>query len=234
RLFMPSELSAGEREHGCQRGIAEMEARLREAQCSDALITLRSHLHSKPTKSRTLIGSIGDKATAAANKYRQGRAALLNLKGPSYAPRFRELKDADLTLDGEEATSDTAARKKLSMLSAGKGARTPRHIAGSSKRVLSWIWTAEGALEDDEEGLHASIRVEWCRAKARKNRWEEEVELLREEARRVVRYLEWQVRWWNDRSTVRDTESEEMRGGLTAYAKKNAATFAKLAAHFTQ
>ncbi|KAJ7436806.1 hypothetical protein B0H11DRAFT_1754347 [Mycena galericulata] len=249
RLFMPSELSAGEREHGCQRGIAEMEARLREAQCSDALIALRSHLHSKrhlitfrnknvtgqvkATKSRTLIGSVGDKATAAANKYRQGRSALLNLKGADHAPHFRELKDADLTLDGEEASSDTAARKKLSMLSAGKGAHTPRHIAGSSKRVLSWIWTAPGALDDDEEELHASIRVEWCCTKARKNRWEEEVELLREEAHRVVRYLEWQVGWWNERSTVRETESEEMRGGLAAYAKKSAATFSALASHFT-
>ncbi|KAJ7429980.1 hypothetical protein B0H11DRAFT_1765938 [Mycena galericulata] len=250
RLFMPSELSAEEREHGCQRGIVAMEARLREAQCMDALIALRSHLHAKrhlisfrnknitgqvkATKSRTLIGSVGDKATAAANKYRQGRAALLKLKGPDYARHFQELKDSDLTLDGEEVSSDTVARKKLSMLNAGKGARAPRHISGSSKRVLSWIWTAGGALEDDEEGLHASIRVEWCRAKARKNRWEEEVELLREEARRVVRYLEWQVRWWNDRRTVRDSESEEMRGGLVAYAKKTAAMFAKLATHFTQ
>ncbi|KAJ7490188.1 hypothetical protein B0H11DRAFT_1719325 [Mycena galericulata] len=248
QLFMPSALSAEEREHGCQRGIPAMEARLREAQCSDALIALRSHLHSKrhlisfrnknvtgqvkATKSRTLIGAVGDKANAAANKYRQGRAALLKLKGPGHAPHFRELKDADLTLDGEEATSDTAARKKLAMLSAGKGARTPRHIAGSSKRVLSWIWTAQGALESDEEELHASIRVEWCRAKARKNRWEEEVELLREEARRVVRYLEWQVRWWNERAVMRESESEEMRGGLAAYGKKSAAAFAHLASHF--
>ncbi|KAJ7496076.1 hypothetical protein B0H11DRAFT_1716264 [Mycena galericulata] len=258
QLFMPSELSAYEREHGCQRGIAAMEARLREAQCSDALIALRSHLHSKrhlitfrnknvtgqvkATKSRTLIGAVGDKATAAANKYRQGRMALLKLKGADHAPHFRELKESDLTLDGEEATSETAARKKLSMLGAGKGARTPRHIAGSSRRVLSWIWTAPGALEDKEDELHectslvfyCSIRVEWCRAKVRKNRWEEEVELLREEARRVVHYLEWQVRWWNERSTVRETESEEMRGGLAAYAKKSAATFAMLARHFTQ
>ncbi|KAJ7429083.1 hypothetical protein B0H11DRAFT_1769987, partial [Mycena galericulata] len=256
KLFMPSELSAEEREHGCQRGIAAMEARLREAQCSDALIALRSHLHSKrhlisfrnknvtgqvkATKSRTLIGSVGDKATAAANKYRQGRAALLKLSGPDHAPHFRELKDSDLTLDGEEVTSDTAARKKLSMLSAGKGARTPRHIAGTSKRILSWIWTAPGALEDDEKELHActcqtdsAIRVEWCRAKARKNRWEEEVELLREEARRVVRYLEWQAKWWNARAAVRETESDEMRAGLEAYAKKSAATFVKLARHFT-
>ncbi|KAJ7448474.1 hypothetical protein B0H11DRAFT_1744214 [Mycena galericulata] len=250
QLFMPSSLSVEEREGGCQRGIPAMEARLREAQCSDALIALRSHLHSKrhlinfrnknvtgqvkATKSRTLIGAVGDKANAAANKYRQGRAALLKLKGPDHAPHFRELKEADLTLDGEEAASDTAARKKLAMLSAGKGARTPRHIAGSSRRVLSWIWTAQGALESGEEELHASIRVEWCRAKARKNRWEEEVDLLREEARRVVRYLDWQVGWWDERASVRESESEEMRGGLAAYAKKSAAAFVTLARNFRQ
>ncbi|KAJ6458086.1 hypothetical protein DFH09DRAFT_1255389 [Mycena vulgaris] len=235
RLFLPSELPDAQREQGCQRGIPLMEARLREAQCMDALCSLRSHLHSKrhlitfrnknvtgqikATKSRSLIGSVGDKANAAAKKYRQGRAALIKLRGADHAPHFRELKEEHLTLDGEETQSDTASRKKLSLLSAGKGARTPRHISGSSKKVFR----ANSA---------SAIRVEWCRAKARKTRWEEEVLLLREEARRVVRYLEWQGLWWDARVDARGDESKELRGGLAAYTKRQAAIYRNIAVHF--
>ncbi|KAJ6558636.1 hypothetical protein DFH09DRAFT_1248185 [Mycena vulgaris] len=247
RLFLPSELPDAQREQGCQRGIPLMEARLARlsawtpsARCGatciqNHLITFRNKNVTgqiKATKSRSLIGSVGDKANAAAKKYRQGRAALIKLRGADHAPHFRELKEEHLTLDGEETQSDTASRKKLSLLSAGKGARTPRHISGSSKKVLSWIWTAQGALDDDEEELHASIRVEWCRAKARKTRWEEEVLLLREEARRVVRYLEWQGLWWDARVDARGDESKELRGGLAAYTKRQAAIYRNIAVHF--
>ncbi|KAJ7916471.1 hypothetical protein B0H13DRAFT_2231608 [Mycena leptocephala] len=212
KLYMPSELSATEREVGCAVGVTSLETRLRENQCHNSLVQLRSHLHSKrhligfrnthitgqvrATKARTLIAQVGERAQASADKYNHGRAALTRLQGPDYAPQFKVLKLADITLDSEEETSETAARKKLAMLGAGKGARTPRHVAGTSKKLLSWIWSAAGALDDDEKGLHESLRVEWSRAKARKQRWEEEVLILREEMRRVLRYLEWQSGWW--------------------------------------
>jgi hypothetical protein len=38
RLFLPSELTVAERAAGCQEDLTEMEARLREAQCNDALV----------------------------------------------------------------------------------------------------------------------------------------------------------------------------------------------------
>ncbi|KAJ7490102.1 hypothetical protein B0H11DRAFT_1719907 [Mycena galericulata] len=252
KLYMPSELSDLERGVGCQRGLVKLEIRLRESQCHNALVQLRSHLHTKrhligfrnthvtgqvkATKARTLISQVGERAQAAADKYRHGRDALTRLAGAAYAPHFQELRAADITLDGEELDSDVAARKKLAMLGAGKGARTPRHVPGTSRKVLSWIWAASGAMQDAEKDLHdckcVSLRVEWSRAKARKVRWEEEVLLLREEMRRVLRYLAWQVEWWRERITVRPDASPELRAGLAAYAAHQALVYEELATYF--
>ncbi|KAJ7150425.1 hypothetical protein C8R46DRAFT_876075, partial [Mycena filopes] len=175
------------------------------------------------TRANTVGGQLGDRIAATGAKYREARAALLTIKGPNYAPRFKPLKEADLTLDGDVKDDKSAARKKMSMISAGKGGRVPRHVAGTSKTVLSWIWAAEGALDSTEKELHESLRVEWARAKARKTRWEEEVNLLREEMRRVLRYLEWETETWEQRAKVEnDKVSRETRAGMAAYAKKQA------------
>ncbi|KAJ7604866.1 hypothetical protein DFH06DRAFT_1020582, partial [Mycena polygramma] len=244
KLYMPSELSALEREVGCLGGVIDLETRLRENQCHNALVKLRSHLHTKrhligfrnahitgqikSTKARTLIAQVSERADASAEKYNRARAALTSLVGPQHAPHFKILKPGDMTLDDEIETEETKARKKLALIGAGKGARTPRHVPGTSKKILSWIWTAAGALDDDEKHLHESLRVEWSRAKARKRRWEEEVLILREEMRRVLRYLEWQAGWWMVRVSVREGEAEALRAGLSAYAQRQAHIHAEL------
>ncbi|KAJ7025067.1 hypothetical protein C8F04DRAFT_1269674 [Mycena alexandri] len=225
KLYMPSELSAVEREVGCLNNVVELEVRLRENQCQNALVQLRGHLHSKrhligfrnthvsgqvkATKARTLIAQVGERAEACANKYSQGRLALTRLCGADFTPHLKVMKSADITLDGEEESSDTAARKKLAMIGAGKGARAPRHVVGTSKK---------------EKALHESLRVEWCRTKARKRRWEE--------MHRVLRYLEWQSGWWLARVSVCDREPVELRAGLAAYARRQADVYARLQAHF--
>lgn len=180
RLYMPSDLPAWEQKHGCQRGVVAIESALRDRQCESAMIAIRSGLHTKrhligfrntqvtgqvkATKARTLIAQVGERVDANAAKYRQGRKALQALVGEDdlpyldHRPHCRELKPSHLTLANEEIESDTAARKKLSLLSAGKGARTPRHITGSSKHVLSWIWMVNGGPITDakhEEEIHA-------------------------------------------------------------------------------
>ncbi|KAJ6449029.1 hypothetical protein C8R47DRAFT_999334 [Mycena vitilis] len=239
RLIFPSELTEAEREAGCKEGLAEMEAKLREAQCGDALVKIRSTLHAKrhvlywkgsnisgqhgSTRSQTLVAVIGERVEAVAQKYRDARRAMHALKGSDYAPHLKALKAGDLTLDGEVQDDETAAKKKLALIQAGKGGRTPRHMAGSSKKVLSWIWAAQGALDSEEEELHESLRVEWARAKARKTRWEEEVNIIREEMRRVLRYLEWETETWDARGRMQRADVlEETEAGLRAYALRQA------------
>ncbi|KAJ7836821.1 hypothetical protein B0H13DRAFT_2106465 [Mycena leptocephala] len=193
--------------YACVPGLVDMEAKLRVAQCDNSLVALRARLHAKrfligfrnenvagqvqATKARTLIGQVGERAESYA-EYRKGRRALVLLKGVEAYTHLRELKADDMRLDGDWVTATRPARKKLSMIGAG-------------------------ALDDAEAHLHdCNNRVEWARARSRKIRWSEEVMLLREEMRRVLRYLGWQETW----------------AGARVYAMKEAAWHGKLAAFF--
>ncbi|KAJ7435372.1 hypothetical protein B0H11DRAFT_1756196, partial [Mycena galericulata] len=225
--------------------------RLRAAQCSNALVKLRARLHAKrhliifrndnvagqvtATKAATLIEQIGEQVNECAEKYRPGRRALIALRGAeACAVEFPELRPADVQLDGDAGESDAAVRKKLAMIGAGRGARAPRDAPGMSKRLMSWIWTAPGALGDEEERLHESIRVEWARARARKIRWEEEVLTLREEMRRVLRMLRWLATWWRDGADARTDVCPDIAAGLRAYALKQADWHTRLAVFFEE
>ncbi|KAK7000623.1 CxC2 domain-containing protein [Favolaschia claudopus] len=244
KVLMPSETTP----NNCIPGLADMEVRLRAAQCHNSLDSLRSRLHAKrhligfrnaniigqvqSTKARTLIEEIGERIESHANRYRRGREALVGLQVIDEYPELRVLNPEDVQLDGDAGESDGAARKKLAMIGAGRGARAPRNEPGTSRRVMSWIWTAPGSL--DEPMMHESVRVEWSRALARKTRWCEEVMLLREEMRRVLRYLQWQSNWWRERVASRNDVSREIGAGVGAYALKQAAWHERLAEFFRQ
>ncbi|KAK7022477.1 CxC2 domain-containing protein [Favolaschia claudopus] len=237
KLFMPSEMvqrsgSARDPHHGSIPGLSDMESKLRVAQCENSLASLRSRLHAKrhlisfrnanitgqvpSTRARALIEEVGERVESYAGRYRQGRAALVALKGNAAYPHLRELRPEDVQLDGDAEESDTSARKKLAMLGSGRGARAPRNAPGTSKRVMSWIWTAPGALE--EAMMHE------C--------WYSNVMLLREEMRRVLRYLGWQADWWRGHVDLRDDLDLQARAGLKAYALKQAAWHDRLADFF--
>ncbi|KAK7043444.1 CxC2 domain-containing protein [Favolaschia claudopus] len=241
KLLMPSDMPGtdADGERGCIAGLWF-------AQCENSLVALRARLHAKrhlisfknaniigqvpSTKARTLINQLGERIESYADRYRQGYKALISLKGAEAFPTLRPLRAEDVQLDGDAGESDAAARKKLAMLGSGRGARAPRNVPGSIKRVMSWIWTAPGAL--DESMMHESVRVEWCRALARKTRWCEEVMVLREEMRRVLRYLSWQAAWWREREVWREDVTSEVAGGLRAYATKQAEWMDRLAEFF--
>ncbi|KAJ7695594.1 hypothetical protein B0H16DRAFT_1485253, partial [Mycena metata] len=227
KLYLPSGLLRADREEGCRKGLPAMEGKLREGQCRDALHVLRSRLHAKrhllnyrdesvvgqraATRAYTLIERIGERVDAVSAKYRRARAALIALRGRTACEGFRELKASDIQLD-EEREVDAKARKKLG--------------------IFSWIWTDGGGPGEDDVALHESVRVEWSKAKARKERWEEEVELLREEMKRVLRFLRWRSVWWEARRGSRDQVSRELTSGLDAYAARQAAMHRDIARKF--
>ncbi|KAG2359746.1 hypothetical protein BDR07DRAFT_1452251 [Suillus spraguei] len=47
------------------------------------------------------------------------------------------------------------------------------------------------------KGLQDPLRVEWCKARARHNRWEEEIQLLLVEMQRMLAFLAWEARQWD-------------------------------------
>ncbi|KAJ7852029.1 hypothetical protein B0H14DRAFT_2581072 [Mycena olivaceomarginata] len=255
KLWLPSELRAEERRVICKRGVAEVEAKLRRGQCVDALDTVRSRLHAQThlilwrnshstgqratTRSATLIGRVGDRIKRVVEKYRRAREALLELVGDALDPQFKELRASDLTTGAEEE-NDGAARKKLAKLGSLKRTRIER---SSKKTVFSWIWTVGGGPGEDDAQLHEcnvdvvigrqTVRVEWSKACARKDRWVEEVQLLREEMKRVLRMLRWIQGQWQERAVdERADVTPELRAGLRTYAERQVYTHRKIAEAF--
>ncbi|CAK5267983.1 unnamed protein product [Mycena citricolor] len=242
KLWMPSEMpSLLGPARGCVGGLLDMEMKLRVAQCENSLTLVRARLHAKrhlisfrnanvtgqnqSTKARTLISEVGEKVTASANRYRRGREALVAAGCLEKFQHLRELKDEHLQMSGaametDAERTDASTAMKIGALGGGKA---PRQDQGSSMQVISWIWTAPGALDNEEKDLHDSIRVEWSRALARRDRWTEEVLLLKEEMRRVCAYLEWQADWWKTKSSGQVSSSREVEAGARAFALKQSA-----------
>ncbi|KAG1723397.1 hypothetical protein EDB19DRAFT_1898082 [Suillus lakei] len=61
-----------------------------------------------------------------------------------------------------------------------------------------------------------TLHVEWCKARA--HRWEEEVQLLWEEMRRVIAFLDWHAGWWDMQGIQCAFGSLQAREGALAYA----------------
>lgn len=86
--------------------------------------------------------------------------------------------------------------------------------------IMSWIWLTYRMLDDDSEGLQDLLRIEWCKARARCDRWGEEIQLLLEEMQRILLFLDWQARQWDERTGARVPQRPEDIEGVVAYAKK--------------
>ncbi|KAJ7059373.1 hypothetical protein C8F01DRAFT_1255075 [Mycena amicta] len=162
-------------------------------------------------------------------KYRANQEALVVLKGAVYAPQFLKLEDSDINTV-TELDPDAAAVGKLRNADGSRAARTEPNTNRAPKKI-SWIWTAGG--KSDEQELHDSIRVEWAKARARRERWDEEVELLREEMKRVLRYLRWEQEQWRARAeTTRSDVDAETAAGLKAYALRQVSVHRRLSESF--
>ncbi|KAF7288787.1 CxC2 domain-containing protein [Mycena indigotica] len=214
RLYLPSELSEEDRRVVANGRVVETEARLRKGQCGDALTDLRKKLHAQQhlywyrdsnmvgqrqrTRSVTLTARMDEGRSVIVAKYRRAQAAMIALKGSAYAPQYRQLLDEDVNShwNPDDAEEEEASRR-LRNADGSRAARTEPNTRRGPKKI-SWIWNVGQGVDQAE--LHDSFRVEWCKARARKERWDEEVELLREEMKRVLRYLRWEQQEWQRRA----------------------------------
>ncbi|KAJ7054997.1 hypothetical protein C8F01DRAFT_994818 [Mycena amicta] len=235
KLWLPSDLKDTERGRASRAGLATVEAKLREAQCGDALTRIRSLLYAKThlihhrnansvgqhasTHSSTIIGRVTDQITQEATKYRQARIAFRRLMGVEDRPDLEELTDGDLNVR-EEGESDAGARLRLGRVGATRRARNEPTTTSSG--AVSWIW--KGTRPDNGEiGLHDAVRVRWAKTLARRDRWNEKVRLLREKMKRVLRSLHSVQQEWEGRIEGGREVDPELAGGLRAYAKWQAA-----------
>ncbi|KAF7294276.1 CxC2 domain-containing protein [Mycena chlorophos] len=172
------------------------------------------------TKAAKLLESVTRKTTFVECRYNRGYDALGRLGAHDKYPALHHLAHSDVRLPGHEDASDVDATRKLTLLNVRRGERLPRNAPrrprrdeeeSESRRVMSWIWNTAGAFDDQEQNLHDAMRVEWTRALARKNRWNEEVMLLEEEMRRVLRYLQWEVMWWREQRCAPSSRKTRLR-----------------------
>ncbi|KAG2104983.1 hypothetical protein BD769DRAFT_1612896 [Suillus cothurnatus] len=222
KLWLPSQLKGASNEF-CEERLCRYEWELRQAQAFDALDDLRRHLqlrsHLYKFKDNQLCGQ-------RVNTHAAGVITKVELNIKTDSERYNRAWTALAILSGD--LQEHSWRDDLPKLE-------PEHVRGMSdgyigqsegNRTLSWIWKARGVTTGDREGetvLTDVLRVEWCKSRARAHRWTEEVELLREEMRRVCAFFDWHAAWWRDQAGRRIGLDVAKLEGLEAYARRQAA-----------
>lgn len=240
RLALPSEISPSHRSLVCSARIQEMERRLREAQCRDALQDIRNKLHTidhlyrykklnvrhqgPNTRARSDIAGQDKRKLQAVQKYRRARQAKLALSGHgAWETELRVLNDNDIRALEEDDPNSIAAQKKRKQ-SGNKS------VPAEGRRTISWIWRASDT--EGSGGMVDSLRVEWLKARARVMRWQEEVKLLPEEMRRVLVSHHHSENTWLSRAHARTNVDPALREGLVAYAHKQSNMYRAMRGRF--
>ncbi|KAJ7019036.1 hypothetical protein C8F04DRAFT_1276736 [Mycena alexandri] len=233
RLFMPSEIgTAASRGKACAPGLDGVEARLRQGEVGDALSQLRQGLRVRTMTNRFKIRNwSGQRALTRGTGYIA--SALLKLKGHGqWEDQFRVLEESDVRAlsDREVRDEEQAHDAHLGALGVAEGlAATGAVAAGETHRTLSWIWYAAPTKQTGDKKLHEAIRVEWCKAYSRSNRWREDLVLVEEEMRRTLEYGRYAERQWKARAEARTLMlgkggiiEPEVKEGVRAYALEQA------------
>jgi hypothetical protein len=171
RLHLHSELSSSDRDRACAEGIADIEARVRHADASEALDDLRRYLRTRTflnkwrvknvsgqhrgTRARGLQHNIDVKVQSAKTRYRHSRNAHFILKGHGdWEQVLKVLKDEDVRALNERALTQHEKDDRVRRMAMG----TPMDddslegvavagVIGEGRRTLSWIWFT---VSDDE------------------------------------------------------------------------------------
>ena len=226
-LLLPSELTEDDRSL-CYPGIVETEQSLRLAQVQDNLIDLRRLRRTlrslrtyfrlnlvgegqKPqTKSRASESGVTYRIIRTVRRYRLAYTALLFLNPTGDWRRvYQELTDKD---------------------NRGPGKELNERGVGDGYYAMSWIWGGSFGSEAEGEDVNETVRHEWMTCRARADRWREESDLLQEEMRRVIAFLEWKSGSWAQKVGSRSgSVTVDIQHGIDSYARKQASVYHELA-----
>ncbi|KAG1836189.1 hypothetical protein C8R48DRAFT_751702 [Suillus tomentosus] len=224
-LWLPSNLKS----KLCDSRLRDHEWDLRYAQAHDSLEELRQclrvhcsmltfkrewvHSQGSNTRAQNALAHVHARQVACTRRYRVAWEALNTLapllKKERWQGRLQDLKDEDV-----KPLVDLFGRET------------------EGRRRLTWIWMMAGVDTADDGGDMDGVRVEWCKSRARAMHWAEEVQLLHEEMRRVLQFLDWQANWWDEQWDRRDCRMTAEHEGLVSYANKQPDIQCRLAVHF--
>ncbi|KDQ53088.1 hypothetical protein JAAARDRAFT_197868 [Jaapia argillacea MUCL 33604] len=153
--------------------------------------------------------------------YRRVQEAKLHLVGPGdWETSLQVLRDEDLRcMEADEVESERTAKRP-------KG-------TGEERRKICWIWMVHRVEVGASDVMHDALRVEWTKARARAERWKEEVLLLKEEMQRVLEFLRWKSEWWQARGDMQEAEDPVIQEGLESFAAQQAAMFSAIRESFS-
>ncbi|KAF7352102.1 CxC2 domain-containing protein [Mycena venus] len=224
RLFMPSDIaSSPSRIKACAPGLDGIEARLRKGEAGEALGDIRRGLRTRTmtnrfkirnwmgqralTRGQGILRQINIRIHAATLRYRYARHAMLKLMGHGeWEKEFQVLEDSDVRAlnDRSLREEEQAQDEHLGALGVAAGLPAMGAVAtGEGHRTLSWIWYSVSTTAEGDAKLHEALRVEWCKAYSRANRWREEAVLVEEEMRRTVEFGRFAERRWRERAGAR-------------------------------
>ncbi|KJA24436.1 hypothetical protein HYPSUDRAFT_136378, partial [Hypholoma sublateritium FD-334 SS-4] len=194
KLYLPSSIPLTTT---CDASLVDAEWELRYAMADVTLNSLRSHLllrsclykskdrhvrgQAQNTRSYDLIHTVEARIKASTLKYRIVRMAMIELTkrrrtDSQWESIYKPLNDCDI--QGLSSLDDDGAE---------------------GHKSLSWIWKIYGTGQTDiDSGTQDALRIEWCRARARAHRWQEECLLLAEEMRRIKEYFKTKTEWWTN------------------------------------
>jgi hypothetical protein len=253
-LRLPSALPVS-LQQSCPFKLAQIELRFRLAQAEDALSELRRLLRitmglgdykSKQvgpsqrvaTRARNLISRFKDKVSRCAERYRAAHNALLALDPMGeWETHLRQLKDQDIRAPGRGDGESEGFREvpwiwKVMRRNKPEQVSSPGELGPLSEEEL-----------DSCEHINLyylillivvciGLRCEWVKSKARADRWNEEVQLVKEEMRRVLAFLEWKAAWWTEEGGRDLDVRPDIADGIRAYAAKQAHINRALACSF--
>ncbi|KAL0567251.1 hypothetical protein V5O48_014745 [Marasmius crinis-equi] len=232
-LLLPSSLPPAIRNLPEMRSWVQMEIDFRHAQLQTSLQAIRTQLfvqnrlysqqslHVRGQRGLTRAKAVEDRCKRKLldhkQKYRAAWLALLALLGSRDLIGHKWLADTDVV--GLHDV-DTAAVKNPRKRKKNQHKPEDLILEGESRRKLSWIWTGVD-VSNDSEAMKEAMRIEWCKAWARKRRWKEELELVEEEMRRVPLSLEHDAKVWEGRRLPVDEDAQIE--GINAYSNRQAA-----------
>ncbi|KAG1744530.1 uncharacterized protein EDB91DRAFT_1050678, partial [Suillus paluster] len=213
-IWMPSWATSGHIMDDAILALRQEELELRKGQANDCLeklcqalgdrsVVFREKIHSNKsvhhqgTRSKKELQTITLSINRHARGYSRARAAMLRLGADSDTVAvYQPLKPQDLVVS-KEVTEEN------------------RHGQGSDK--LAWFWRINNA-EDSQKNvwMNEFYRVNWLKAKARYDRWSEELKLVQHE-------MFWTISWfWTQEERWRVWADESIKNGNRAYAERQA------------
>ncbi|KAI6028111.1 hypothetical protein EDC04DRAFT_2605846 [Pisolithus marmoratus] len=213
-IWMPSSIGAAKLTELGLHDLLKEEREFRIGQANDCLDQLRTDLGNKAmlyqqnfrtanatregTRTKKEIQKVVARVTKHIRSYQRARQAILRLDPEAnMAEKYQEILPEDLAVS-KEVTEEN------------------RFGQGTSK--LAWFWVIDGEksqLNVEAGGLMEEFyRINWLKARARRDRWKEEVSLVRHEMLWTGLWFEYHEKMWEQRA-LQSTEP-----GKEAYANK--------------